>query len=331
MAKKKEEKKDNPLLSTLGSTGIASLFSGGSEAVGSTLLADGSPGLLLSDGTVAAMPSSWSLGGAGGVGGIGSAGNFLLPVGGGLAALDLLSTRGKVKPVRGVAQGAASGAAIGSYFGLPGAAIGAGIGGLTGLGKSLLYHESTKDRSNRRWNSLPTGDEAWELFKKNSLAQSVSPTASHWDIGDDKTLAPIDELTNSYGVAQTVGPNWLKYTPEQRKQIMQNAVNSDLINNQGGEFLVTDAGKFNSLLPEIPSEIKQNTQQPRQEAPKKKRQPAYVPPPDKVNYANAGPNIAGGPAQDATPRTVSDFAKAYLTAMNRTNNRDIANPLNRIL
>lgn len=327
----------NPLLNSLSvrgaEKGIASLFTdAGAEAVGSTILADGTPGLLLADGSVVAQPGAWSFSGAGGIGGIGAAGNAILPVAGGLGALNLLTQKGKVKPVRGAAQGAASGAAIGSYFGLPGAAIGAGIGGLTGLAKSMLYHESTKDRSNRRWNELPKGDEAWETFKRESLAQSLSPTASHWDIGDDKAQAPIDELVNSYGIAKDIGPKWLQYSPEQKKQYVTALVNNDLINNQGGEFLITDAAKANSLLPALPDTLaQQTTQTTRQTAAPKKRRPAYVPMPAKQVYANAGPNIAGGPVQDASPKTVSDFAKAYITAMNRRSNKDLSNPLNRVL
>jgi len=138
---------------------------------------------------------------------------------------------------RGITQGALSGATAGMSVGGPvGAGIGAVIGGLLGA----TAHESTKDRTNRRYQELATTDNAaFENMKQKGLEWSLSGQDT-WDLGDDKSAAPIDDMINSYGVLKTFGPEWTQYSPEQQHNIVQGLVNADKINSKQGEYLIDD-------------------------------------------------------------------------------------------
>jgi hypothetical protein len=138
----------------------------------------------------------------------------------------------------GILGGAVSGALAGGSIGGPwGAGIGAVAGGLTGA----LAHETTADRTKRRYGEIAgaSSDAGYQQALQKGQDWSLSG-ADTWDIGDDPTKAPIEGMKNSYGVLKTFGPEWMGYTPDQQSKIVQGMVDKGLLNSKQGEYLVDD-------------------------------------------------------------------------------------------
>lgn len=150
----------------------------------------------------------------------------------------------------GLLSGAGAGASIGSMIPggtVPGAIIGAAVGGLLGA----TAHESTNNRTKRRYGELEATDNAaFEAMKQKGQEWSLSGQDT-WDIGDDKSAAPIDDMVNSYGVLKTFGPEWTQYSEEQRKNIVQGLVNADKINSKQGEYIIDDAAGAKEIAQSI--------------------------------------------------------------------------------
>lgn len=182
---------------------------------------------------------------------IGELGSFapLNVVGAALGAYGAYDATKKQSKKAGMTQGALSGAAAGMSIGGPwGAGIGAVVGGLLGA----TAHESTKHRTNRRYDDLArtSSDAAFQKLLSEGREMSLAGKDT-WDIGDDKASAPLDLMAKSYGVLKAFGPSWANYSPEQQRAVVQEMVNNDLINNKQGEWLVDDTERANQILQSV--------------------------------------------------------------------------------
>jgi hypothetical protein len=167
-------------------------------------------------------------------------GNILGAVGGGYGMYKASQMSNKKS---GIATGAASGALAGSSI-APGwgTAIGAVLGGLAGA----AAHESTADRTTRRYGEL-SGDANFQSMANQGMQESLAGVDT-WDIGDDKGSAPIDMMTRSYGVLKTFGPEWTNISQDKRKEITQKLVDNDLLNSKQGEYLIDNPQKAKEIM-----------------------------------------------------------------------------------
>lgn len=123
---------------------------------------------------------------------------------------------------------------------LGGGGLGAGLG-------ATMAHESTDDKSKRRFGTMAgQEDAAFKAMADQGMQESVSDKDT-WDIGQDPSKAPIDLMTRSYGVLNTMGPDWAKYSPEQRNQIVTEAVNQGLINSKQGDYIVDNPDALKAI------------------------------------------------------------------------------------
>lgn len=160
-------------------------------------------------------------------------GNYLGAAGGAYGVYNATKAQNKT---RGITQGAMSGAMAGGSI-VPGwgHAIGAVVGGLLGA----TAHETTKARTNRRFDALGTGDAAFDQLLSKGKQMSLAGKDT-WDLGDDKAAAPIADMTKAYGVLKAFGPSWSGYSPEQQQNIVKAMVDKDMINSKQGDWLVDD-------------------------------------------------------------------------------------------
>jgi len=195
---------------------------------------------------------------------------------------------------QGAMSGALSGATAGMSLGGPvGAGIGAVVGGLSGL----AAHETTKHRTQRRFSDLgqSTGDAAFQQLVAQGAKESLDGKDT-WDIGDDKSKAPIDLMTRSYGVLKTFGPEWSKYTPEQRAKITKALVDNDLLNSKQGDYLIDNPEKAKQIAQQAISGAPAPIVAPAQPA----AQPKPVPMPHVIAPAGQKP-ASGGLLAGAAP------------------------------
>lgn len=183
-----------------------------------------------------AAQSGWSLGG------VGSAGNYLLPVAGGLGAIDLFAN--ERTGTRGALQGAASGAALGSYFGPMGALIGGGIG----LGAGLLNRFGDKDMWKTEGNKLRKLSEQGvyvpDQFLNNNLKQGRSKeeliaeakaTGGNVQFAEDRkesSLRPQDII--GYASFAQKDPQWFRKPLQQQLAIAQQALDAGAVREHHG-------------------------------------------------------------------------------------------------
>lgn len=195
-----------------------------------------------------AAQSGWSLGG------VGSAGNYLLPVAGGLGAIDLFAN--ERTGTRGALQGAASGAALGSYFGPMGALIGGGVG----LGAGLLNRFGDKDMWKTEGNKLRKLSEQGvyvpDQFLNHNLKQGRSKeeliaeakaTGGNVQFAEDRkesSLRPQDII--GYASFAQKDPQWFRKPLQQQLAIAQQALDAGAVREHHGTIDV-DWGK----MPEV--------------------------------------------------------------------------------
>lgn len=183
--------------------------------------------------------SAWSLSG------LGSAGNAILPVAGGVGALDLFSN--KRHGGRGAAQGAASGAAIGSFFGLPGAAIGAGVGGLAGYFGNFGDKDTWKTEQDRvaklhdqgiafpdavQLSAGRSKDELVAIEKAKQAAGGYGNTAFATSRNESDLTAKDIWGYGAFGEA--FGNNWMGSSEAAREAIANEALKQGLVREHDG-------------------------------------------------------------------------------------------------
>lgn len=228
--------------------------------VASTVMADGSAGVVLADGSVvpaAASEGMFSLGG------IGSAGNVILPVAGAAGIYDIVANgRGGG---RGALQGAASGAAIGSYFGPPGALIGAGVGAIGGYFGDAFNQKSTIEYQDDKTQELAAlGINPGYLEQRNKgirereAGGGIAPIPE-WQQGKITERGHLTEagmndpasLWGTSGMLETFGNDYLeKWSEQDRFAVTREAINQGLFDPEKGDWNITDPEKLRSLAEE---------------------------------------------------------------------------------
>ena len=182
---------------------------------------------------------------------LGEAGSFapLNVAGAALGAYGAYNASKMQNKRQGIMSGAASGALAGSSV-LPGVgtAIGAVLGGLAGA----AAHETTKHRSQRRYGEL--GEMGGGSNFQNLVAQGAQESlsgADTWDIGDDKSKAPIDLMTRSYGVLKTFGPQWASVDNSKKQEIVKKLVDNDLLNSKQGDYLIDNPEQAQAIMQSV--------------------------------------------------------------------------------
>ena len=127
--------------------------------------------------------------------------------------------------------------------------IGAVAGGLLGAAS----HEGTKDRTVRRYGELMglSGDPKFQAALEKGKQWSLSGEDT-WDLGDDKAAAPIEGMTNSFGVIKALGPDFItKLDQAKRNKVVEALVNEDLVNSKQGEYLVDNQARAKELINQV--------------------------------------------------------------------------------
>lgn len=256
------------------STGASTTFASGTayagEAVGTaanggTLMstgaivpvAEGAP--MASGGASAAAGAGAEAAGAFDLAGIGGAGNVILPAVGALGAYDLYKNQMKTgNKKRGAVQGAASGAAMGSYFGPYGAVAGGVAGGIYGA----TSHESTRDASKRKTQSLlkkNPQDAQYQNFVAGMRQQYDSappdpskPFAGKYATFDEYKKAGLEagDLTGVRGNLQ-LGSDYTNLNFDQQKAVTQKIIDAGLYNSKKGEVEISDQARAKQILAEV--------------------------------------------------------------------------------
>lgn len=136
-----------------------------------------------------------------------------------------------------------------------------------GLGKSIrskVFHQSTKGKAMERTGELVNmgkDNQAWlEYISKvrtpddpdnpnnadNRYVQKYGTFENYKRAG-----LVADDLIDVYGNLKTFGPNWLNYTPEQRKAITQALIDNGLYDSKKGDIIVTDQEKAREIANQV--------------------------------------------------------------------------------
>lgn len=217
--------------------GITGLIGSGEVVpVGSEVMADGSAGLLMSDGSIVAAP-------AGGLGLLPAAG-----IAGGLAlgakgAKDLLEGK-ETKGWEGWGGRATLGIATG---GLSEVARLAGLGG----------HKSTKDYQDERWGSLSPG------LQELRSASHPEDDDRVWDTGKyagqeytfDKALDLASEDPTHFiavlGNLETFGDEWVSVPLDKQKEVVSRLIDEGLYTSDKGDILISDPNQAKNIFNEV--------------------------------------------------------------------------------
>lgn len=218
------------------------------NTVGSAAMPDGSPGFLLSDGTVVPQDAFT----------IGDAAGLTTAI---VNALDAGNNilRGNRK---GVIEGASTGVgtAAGAVLGGP---VGAGIGSIVGrtAGRGLAHvfggHRTEAARKGRTQELLQMGYTPEQLAGRDEDFDYGKVPEWQKDKIDKKghltELGRKDPASNwgNYGLRKAFGTDWLnKFSEQDRWAITQAAIDNNLFGDDMGDRTIKDADKLRSLVPD---------------------------------------------------------------------------------
>lgn len=214
-------------------------------------------GTLMSDGSVMAADAPW----------FGSGGSLfntqaslanpaslgaLNIAGGALGAYGAYNASKMQNKRQGIMSGAASGAAAGASLAPATLGLSVPIGAIIGALAGAAAHETTKHRSQRRYGELGSmgGSSNFQDLVNRGAQESLSG-ADTWDLGDDKSQAPIDLMTRSYGVLKTFGPQWANVSDDKKQAVVRELVNNDLINSKQGDYLIDNPGQAQAIMQSV--------------------------------------------------------------------------------
>lgn len=139
--------------------------------------------------------------------------------------------------------------------------LGIGTGGLSeALNFALNHRKTTRDvakehtadlldqgQDNPQWQQYVTGMR--QQYNEAPPDPSNPFHGGQYASWEDYVKGGLDakDLTGVYGNLNTFGPDWAKYTDEQRQGITQLGIDNGLYNSHKGEVVVTDPEKFKAL------------------------------------------------------------------------------------
>lgn len=181
-----------------------------------------------------------------GLGSLSSTMPSIYGAGGLLGAYDLLSNPHRSRGISGL-EGAASGALLGSAI-LPGP--GTLVGGLLGgIGGSLFGgHKSTKQRTKEKFDKLldSTSNQDYKNMIESAKQQSLDAKDNY-----ELTNKDLGALSNTYAPIKTYGEDWVSLSDEQRRAIMEKALEENLIESSKGDYQFTDEERAKAIYDEI--------------------------------------------------------------------------------
>lgn len=215
-------------VASVADNGVQSLLNGGTRmADGSIVDGAGASGLLAQGSTLGNMA--------------GGAGTLL----GGYEAFEGVKHHNPIQAGLGGAGFAAGLAQLG--YALPGWGTALAIG--VPLAMSLFgNHKNTKQYQGERWNGL--ADKFGGMY--GQAIEDTMNTAHGGSSGWNKesqaaAMRNPAAMWGQYGLLDTFGPEWFKFSDKERYAITQAAIENNLLKSDHGDILVTDAGKLRGL------------------------------------------------------------------------------------
>lgn len=167
-------------------------------------------------------------------------------IGGLLGSYDVLTHPHRNRGMSAL-EGAGSGALLGTAIAPgPGTIIGGLLGGIGG--GIFGGHKSTKQRTEDKFGTLAEDatDQKYKDMVESAKQQSLNAT-DNYELDNKDALA----LSNTYAPLKTYGEDWAKLTDDQRKRVMEKALEQNLIESSKGDYQFTDEEKAKALYEEV--------------------------------------------------------------------------------
>lgn len=151
---------------------------------------------------------------------------------------------------------------------------------------SLFGHKSTKDYQNDTWGDAVKQGLVSEDVAKNWLSSDGSKETRTSDQILEQAKQDGKQLWGTIGMYQTFGPDWDKYTPDQREQISRGIAQAGIIHSEHGDWFVDNPDQAKQIRDNVLGGKGPGTMAPQPPAPQGQQLPQQ---PINVNPNNITP------------------------------------------